>query len=355
MMDTHNSGQLRIGIIGAGFIAQVAHLHSYAQEPRARLVAISDPRPKLLADVSGAFGIPQARRHHGDIVGDPGIDAILVCVHRRCLAPLVAQALKAGKSVFSEKPMAYSLTQASSLVAARMPDRIYAVGYMKRFDPGVRLFRDLPARERMERDLGDIVHVEVADFCPTYGVAIPPHARTDEPETYRYEEWARGPEGMPATYLDDFEYTLNVASHDMNLARWLLAPDLSAQSLFVHAGRAQTAVLSAGSYDVLMRIGRSDSGSWDQSLKVYFSKGRMELRLPSPLARQETATIGIVRPGRSEIVSVPPVGKVWAFRAQAAHFTAAALGEVSLETPGDDGLNDMALIEDLWAKVIWRQ
>jgi predicted dehydrogenase len=268
---------------------------------------------------------------------------------------LVEQALQAGKSVLSEKPMAYSSAQGRRLLAAQAAGQVYAVGYMKRFDPGVRLFRDMLAAARTDGAMGDIVHVEIADFCPTYGVSIPSHIRTDEEKSYRFDEWPAAPDGLPAENRADFEFMLNVGSHDLNLARWLLGSELVPQALFARAGRSQTAVMSAPACDVLMTIGKSDTGRWNQSIKFFFSRGQMELKLPSPLARQETATIEIRKPGYTGTIEIPPAEKIWAFQAQASHFTAAVAGDVSLETSGSDSLNDIALIEALWAKVIWRQ
>lgn len=156
-------------------------------------------------------------------------------------------------------------------------------------------------------------------------------------------------------HFADYEYTLNVGSHDINLARWILPDALEPQALFVRSGGTQHAIFSTNSYDVSLRIGRSDSGSWDQSMTIYFEKGRMELHLPSPLDRLGCAQWTIVGPGADQMPLVTAPVSQWSFEAQMAHFCAASRGEVLLENDGDDSLKDIELIEALWMKVVWRQ
>ncbi|MGV8996301.1 MAG: Gfo/Idh/MocA family protein [Parvibaculaceae bacterium] len=354
MQVNHNSIPLRVGFLGAGFIAQTVHLPAFAAVPDITLAAICDPRHNLAQKVAQQFSVPRVVASVADIFNDPELDAFVVCVHRRCLAPLVEAALKTGKPVLSEKPMAYSVEQARRLLVASTPQQIYAVGMMKRFDAGVRRFREILTSAIASDELGDIIHVEVSDFSPTYGVPIPPHLRSDEEKIFRYEEWSRGPSSLDPAHADDYEYTLNVASHDINLARWLFGDDLAAQSLHVRSGRMQSAVLTAPAFDINLQIGRSDSGVWDQVIKVWFRRGRMELRLASPLARA-IAEIAVFKADGTVTIEPRQTNAVWAFAAQATHFVSAARGQVLLEVPGGDSLSDIELIEGLWAKVMWRQ
>ena len=355
MASLDKTARLRVGVIGAGFISQVTHLPCFAAEPDAQLVALADNRPELLAQVGRFFDISRQYPHHDALIEDADIDAVVVCVHRRCLAPIVEAALSRGKAVLSEKPMAYTVAQGETLLAACAADQIYAVGYMKRYDPGVRMFRDLLAARRADGSLGAMRHVAIRDFCPTYAVTPPNHFATNLPKSYRYIEWPSIPEHLPLDYQSDYDWTLNVFSHDINLARWLLDCDIAAAGFFVRRGSAQTAVLSAAAVDIVVQGGRSDGGGWDQSVEVLFERGRLVLRLVSPLDRSAVASIEIHRPDGSQHVTVPADKKVWAFQAQAAHFIAAARGDVSLETPGRDSLHDLAVIEELWKRIIWKR
>jgi predicted dehydrogenase len=356
MADNDRSRPLRIGVIGVGFISQVAHLPCYAADSGARICAISDTRPDVLDAVGRRFSIPKTYRHHTELINDSELDAVVVCIHRKCLGPVTEEVLASGKATFCEKPMAHSRAQAERLLhAVKLHNQIYAIGYMRRHDAGARLFRSLLLRDQTKEELGEIIHIAVRDFNPVYAVPVPQHIRSNGEMSYRYDEWPCQPEGMPSEMSEDYQYTLNVISHDLNLVRWLLGNDLLPQCLSVKAGLAQTATLTARSCDLIIQAGRSSIGVWDQSVEIFFRRGRMLLRLASPLARQEVAHTEIHRSSGCEIVHVPPADRIWAFRAQAAHFVSATRGEVPLETSGHDGINDTALIEELWKNVAWRQ
>ena len=66
---------LRIGVIGAGFIAQIAHLYALSRIPEARVVAIAEPHDQLRNEVSRRFGIQEAVSDYRDILDRFDIDA----------------------------------------------------------------------------------------------------------------------------------------------------------------------------------------------------------------------------------------------------------------------------------------
>ncbi len=346
---------LRIGVIGASFIAQVAHLPSFAAVPGVTIAAIADPRLELRDAVAKQFAT-HAVSHHDIVLADPTIDAVVISVYRRCQAPLAALALAAGKAVFSEKPLAYSHSEAAKNVAlAESRNLPYAVGYMKRYDAGVRQFRQVLHAVMASGELGDILHVQSRDFCPSNDIAPPPHTKPFFPSLYRYELSPAGPEGLPNEYTADYDYTLNVISHDINLLHYLFGTIFSAEHLAVRSKRMQLAQLSAPDFDASLAAGLSDKGSWDQEIEVLFRKGRLRLVLPSPMDRHGTAAIEMTRAGNVP-VRIPLEGTgAWAFAAQAEHFAKACKGANSLDCPAKDVLSDLSLIESLWKRVAWNQ
>jgi len=164
---------------------------------------------------------------------------------------------------------------------------------------------------------------------------------------------AGGARGLPAEHHGDYEYTLNVASHDINLLRHLLGDPLTACRLRVRSGRQQLAWLEAPSYDIALEIGRVDTGRWEQTIDVYFQRGRLGLTLPSPLARQEIASVELAQSGRSERLAPAPERREWAFKAQARQFLDVVRGLAEPIASGRDALADLELIEALWSNVTW--
>ncbi len=345
---------LRIGFIGASFIAQVVHLPSFAAVPDVAIAAIADPRQELREAVAAQFGAVSIS-HHDALLADPTIDAVVISVYRRCQAPLAAIALAAGKPVFSEKPIAYSHAEALKNVAlAQAKNLPYAAGYMKRFDAGVREFRCLLHAIMASGELGDVLHVQSRDLCPTNDVAPPPHIKPFFPSLYRYELSPAGPAGLAAEHEADYDYTLNVISHDINLLHYLFGPIFSAERFAVRSRRMQTAQLAAPQFEVSLVAGLSDKGSWDQEVEVFFRKGRLRLILPSPMDRLRSATIEIIRAGSAPERIEQKASAPWAFAAQAANFIEACQGGNTVDSPASDVLADFSLIESLWSRVVWK-
>ena len=106
-----------IGIIGCGKIAQVRHIPEYADHPQAKLAGFFDlnqDRAQALAEQWGG----KAYSSWEELLADPAIDAVSVCVANNAHAQISIAALKAGKHVLCEKPMATTLEDCEAMVAA---------------------------------------------------------------------------------------------------------------------------------------------------------------------------------------------------------------------------------------------
>ncbi len=108
---------INIGIIGCGKIAQVRHIPEYQANPNARIVGLYDiniPRAKELAQKQGCRAYDSVEA----LLADPEIDAVSVCTANFTHAQITIAALKAGKHVLCEKPMAVTLAECEAMVAA---------------------------------------------------------------------------------------------------------------------------------------------------------------------------------------------------------------------------------------------
>src|SRR5699024_12871648 len=98
---------VRIGLIGAGGIA-TAHLAGYAAIPdRARVVAIADANPEALAArtaETGATGYSDFL----ELVKDPEVDAVDICLPHHLHRAAIVAAAEAGKHILCEKPLCLS-------------------------------------------------------------------------------------------------------------------------------------------------------------------------------------------------------------------------------------------------------
>ena len=105
---------VKVGIIGCGKIAQVRHIPEYLDNPNAKLTGLYDlnlQRAKELAEKYDCKSYESVE----EMLADPEIDAVSVCVANHVHAEITIAALKAGKHVLCEKPMATKLKDSSSV------------------------------------------------------------------------------------------------------------------------------------------------------------------------------------------------------------------------------------------------
>ena len=144
---------IRVAVIGCGKIAQVRHLPEYATNPNAQLVAYYDKNSQRAHEVAAQYG-GKVYDSYFDLLKDPEIDAVSVCVENRSHAEMTTAALYAGKHVLCEKPMAVTLAECESMVAAaEFNNRHLMIGHNMRFDPVHRR-----AKELLEQGvIGDVI------------------------------------------------------------------------------------------------------------------------------------------------------------------------------------------------------
>ena len=137
-MTTSSTRPVNVAVVGIGFMG-VTHIKSYRQIPQARLAAICDAvRLPLDGDLSGIGGnlgggaplkldMTQVRayREFNDLLADPDIDLVDLCVPTPQHHALTIAALRAGKHVVCEKPLARTAVLAREIVAAAATAKSY--------------------------------------------------------------------------------------------------------------------------------------------------------------------------------------------------------------------------------------
>jgi len=122
---------VNIGIVGLGFMA-ATHIRALRQVPSARLAALCNPSGKRLngdfTGVAGNIGSSEAVKvdmssvkaftSYKQMLRDPEIDLVDICAPTLWHRDLAVQALKAGKHVLCEKPLARTSGQARAIVKA---------------------------------------------------------------------------------------------------------------------------------------------------------------------------------------------------------------------------------------------
>lgn len=108
--------KIRIGMIGVGQIAK-SHLQTYASSvPEAEIVGLCDAYSPDLAEVAEQYGAEFTCTDYRELLAREDIDAVDVCLHNNLHMPLTVAALRAGKHVYCEKPMAGSYRDAVTML-----------------------------------------------------------------------------------------------------------------------------------------------------------------------------------------------------------------------------------------------
>jgi predicted dehydrogenase len=161
-LSAESTKPVRIGMVGLGFMGLV-HLKALEFIPGAQLAAVcSRDHRKLGGDLSAIQGNLGPAGEHFDfgniakfteidaLVADPDIDAVDICLPTSLHAPAAIAALRAGKHVLVEKPMALDPESCKSMLAtARSADRILMVAQVLRFFPMYQALSELVESGRL--------------------------------------------------------------------------------------------------------------------------------------------------------------------------------------------------------------
>ncbi|HET6578613.1 MAG TPA: Gfo/Idh/MocA family oxidoreductase [Gemmatimonadales bacterium] len=136
------SERLRVGIIGGGAIAQVAHLPVLKKLKTVEVQAICDtdlPKARALAD---RFGVKDALDDIEDLLRGEMLDAVVICSPNHLHEAHVLAALSANLHVLVEKPLTVTAASAQRILrAAEKRDRVVMVGMNHRYRPDVQIVR----------------------------------------------------------------------------------------------------------------------------------------------------------------------------------------------------------------------
>jgi len=146
---------INIGIIGCGTIGKV-HAASIAKAGTCRVTAACDIDPAALAAFGEQCPVDHATADYRELLADKAIDAVTVGLPNHLHAPVTIAALKAGKHVFCEKPIATSYADAETMArVSRETGRRLVIGVVNRYGDSVNQIKGIVARG----EIGDVYQV----------------------------------------------------------------------------------------------------------------------------------------------------------------------------------------------------
>ncbi|NLB59699.1 MAG: Gfo/Idh/MocA family oxidoreductase [Lentisphaerae bacterium] len=161
---------LRLGFIGAGGIAR-AQANYLKKVSGVEVVAAADVNQAALDKFKQDYNTPHLFKDWKKLLALPGLEAVSVCTPNNMHSRPSIAALKAGKHVLVEKPMAMNAKQAAAMVAAaKQAKRLLQIGVQWRFTRSAQFLRQRVA----SGSLGDFLYVRYQALrrrgIPSWGV-----------------------------------------------------------------------------------------------------------------------------------------------------------------------------------------
>jgi myo-inositol 2-dehydrogenase/D-chiro-inositol 1-dehydrogenase len=191
---------VNVGVIGVGMIGQEHIRRLTTTVPGARVVAVSDVDEARAREAAALLAGVQVYALGEDLILAREVEAVIVASWGPTHAAFVMAAIKAGKPVFCEKPLATTEADCSAILDAETAfgRRLVQVGFMRRFDPQ---------------------YLGMKETIASGAIGAP----------LIFQSGHRNP-SVPAHYTGDMALT-DTAVHDIDIARFLLDDEPAAISV----------------------------------------------------------------------------------------------------------------------------
>lgn len=350
--------RLRVGVVGCGLVAQVMHL-PYLRElhERFEVTSLCDLSPEALRFAGEEF-FPEARRFERweDLLAAPA-DAVMILTPGSH-APVAVAAATAGRHVFAEKPMCFSVAEAREMMAAaERTGATLMVGYMKRYDPAYeRMTERVAAMDGLRLVRVTTLEGPIAPYVAHYplhrGGQLEPSliAELEADDRTRVRRAIGAAADDPALYRAYRAVLLDSLVHELNALRGLLGEPSVVRFARVAAEATNlTIVLGFGELECVMTwTDLPGLAHFEQDLAFYAPDERTSIIFPSPFLRSMPTTILTERgePGTPRLRQTLEVESYEeAFKRELVEFHEAIIGAREPRTGGLDGARDVALCE----------
>ena len=153
--------KLKVGVIGTGIIGK-SHVRGYAgMSDDVEIVAVADLDEAEAKRVAEAHDIPNVFTDYKKLLKIDEINSVDVCLPNFLHAPVTIAALKAGKNVYCEKPMARNAKEAKSMYdAAKKTGKMLAIQLSTLFAPTARAAKQIVD----DGVLGEVYYVKTSHY-----------------------------------------------------------------------------------------------------------------------------------------------------------------------------------------------
>lgn len=135
--------KVRYGVISTANIARNALIPGAKKTTNSEIVAISSRDKKKAEDCAKALDIPNAYGSYDEVLRDPDVDAVIIPLPNGLHCEWTVKAAQAGKHVLCEKPLAVTVDEAETMIAATKSNKVLLMeAFMYRFHPQHQFVKD---------------------------------------------------------------------------------------------------------------------------------------------------------------------------------------------------------------------
>ena len=336
----------RVGVVGTGSMGQMAHLRNYVILPECEVVAVAELRRNTGQAVARRYGIPQWYPSAAEMLANEALDAIVASQPFTRHGIMLGELLEAGVPVFTEKPLAASVSTGRRIVElVKQSDTFVMLGYHKRSDPAT-----MYAKARIEEltasgALGRMTYVRVLMPAGDWiaggfeGMIVeqddPLSLDTDPPDP-----------DLDDSGRDRYISFVNYYIHQVNLLRHLIGAsykpvfaDKAGVLLVAEADNGVTGTIEMSPYRTTI--------DWQEEVLVCFERGWLRIELPAPVVLNRPGRVTVYSDaGATPMREQPTLPWTHAMKQQARNFLAAVRGERPPMTGVEEGLEDLQVAAD---------
>ncbi len=320
---------LGFGVVGTANIATEKVIPAINRSERCRVLAIGSREPATATAAATRLGIPQALSYH-DLVEAPGIDAVYIPLPNSMHAEWAVTAMRAGKHVLCEKPLAPDLGEVQWIVeTAETAGTIVMEAFMYRTHPS---------------------WVATVDRVRTGAIGEPTAVQS------WFSYYNDDPANIRNIAMQGGGALLDIGCYCVSLSRWLFdgEPEVVEARMKIDPATGTDVVTSA----VLDFGGRhagftcSTRSAADQRVHIYGTEGRIEIPIPFNIPPDVPTEVHLYgahdAPGSApaEILTFPAADP---YTTQADAFAAAVLDGAPVPVTLQDSVANMAVIEAIRA------
>jgi predicted dehydrogenase len=347
--------KIKVGIIGCGYMAQMAHIPCLKSIENVELVALCDFRKSVTAELCRRWNIPMQTDSVNKLLA-MDIDAVFVLTPVQWHLNNIKAALEAGKKIFTEKPAAMSTVSVSKLKEiSASNDNGVTVGYMKRHEANIVELKKIQAKS----DWGKMLFIRTHSFIGGHWNAgindlvdvisseemLPFNASPLDPAP----AWIQDKRDQKFYSFDNPYYgLLDTGCHSVNLLRHLTGKDPKVQSVRNMSGVKLIDFNFDGTPGMMEFCLNFNMHKWDEVTELYFEKATVKVLTPPPLDMQSSAIVEIYSEDGALHRNIQlEDNRQWAFRLQTEAFIEKVLaGDNSSDLY--DAEKDIEIIEKIY-------